>query len=638
MKPLALFFFLNFVITCAAQNSEKSALLHQINTAPDDTAKVYLYYAYGNLVENENLDSALFFYNKAKTLAEKLNFLKGQFKYAANYSAVMNMQGKLDESYAINKWALDFALRHNLPDVPKAYTNLGNSLQLKGHYDSASIYYLKAIEGFEKSGETQYLNILYQSMGVLFESLKQYDMAHRYHDKSIALSARIKDSLTLSSELVNKAIAYTMEKKMDEALPLLQQAIAIMQLNGYTAQEASALINLGNLYRKKKQYPQASEAFKRSVALSEKLDYAMAATALSGLAVVYDDMGDYATANRYMEEALPLLEKEASFDELVYAYRSAALIKSHLKDYKAAYPLLEKYVTLNDSLTNINISKGAAELERKYETAKKDKALLDQQLVIARNKAQLQARQTWLVVTFSVIALLLVASFFGYRSYRNRQKLQQQKIIALQKQAEVIRLKATLEGQQDERQRIAKEIHDEIGSGLTTIVFLSNSAGNDERLEKIGTTARLLVNQMNEIVWSMSAGQDKLEELVAYIRHNMGDLLSTVNIDYEFIIPDQIPDVNISGVQRRNIYLAVKEAVHNSIKHAGATMVFIEMDFTDGLTIKIKDNGKGMETVRKFGNGMKNMKHRMEYTGGSFTLLNDKPVQIEMKLPADKIV
>lgn len=638
MKALALFLFLNFVITCAAQNSEKNALLQQMNTAPDDTAKVDLYYTYGNLVENENLDSALLYYNKAKLLAQKLNYLKGQYKYASNYSAVMNIQGKLDESYAMNKWALDFALKHNLPEVPKAYTNIGNSLLLKGQYDSASIYYLKAIEGFERSGQTQYLNIVYQSMGALFENLKQFDMAHQYHDKSIALSISLKDSLTLSSELVNKAIAYTMEKKMDKALPLLQQAITIMQLNGYTSQESSALINLGNLYRKKKQYPQALEAFKRSLDLSKKMDYAMGATALSGLASVYDDMGDYATANRYMDEALPLLEKEVTFDELVYAYRSAALIKAHMKDYKAAYPLLEKYVTLNDSLTNINVSKGAAELERKYETAKKDKALLDQQLVIAQNKVQLQTRQTWLVVTFSVIALLLVASLFGYRSYRHKQNLQQQKIIALQKQAEVIRLKATLEGQQEERQRIAKEIHDEIGSGLTTIVFLSNSAGADVKLEKIGTTARLLVNQMNEIVWSMSAEQDKLEELVAYIRHNMGDLLSTVNMDYEFIIPDQIPDVSISGVQRRNIYLAVKEAVHNSIKHAGATMVLIEMDFTDGITIKIKDNGKGMETIRKFGNGMKNMKHRMEYTGGSFTLLNDKPVQIEMKLPADKII
>jgi two-component system, NarL family, sensor kinase len=624
-----------------AQVSERDSLLRLIQIRPEDTNKIDLYYKYGILVENFDLDSAVFYYNKAKALAEKHGHLKGQFRYASNYSAVLNLKGKLEESFAVNKWSLDFARKHNMPEeIAKGSFNVGNVFNFMGRYDSAIVYYLKAAEYFEKLGFRQYLNIIYQSLGSTFDELEQYDNAHIYHDKSIAISMETGDSLTLSSVYMNKAVSLSSQKKYPEALEFFKKSTVISKAWGITNNEQIAYVNMGNLYFKQKQYRQALQVFEEALAICRKMGYTSVATVLNGLAMVHHKLGNYKVADTYIQEALKLSERSQAFSELNQNYQMAAMVKAGLGDYKSAYSYLEKYVVLRDSLAGETVGRNAAELEKKYETAKKDKALLDQQLLLANNKAALKEKQTWLVVSVSSLAVLLLVSALVYRNYRHRQKLQQQKIIGLEKEAEVIRLKAKLDGQQEERQRIAKEIHDEIGSGLTTIVFLSNAAEGNEKMGKIAATARVLVNQMNEIVWSMSTEQDKLEELVAYIRHNVSELLNNVGIDYRFDIPDNIPDWHVSGVQRRNIYLAVKEAVHNSIKHANATLVTIQMDFADGINIRVRDNGQGLQqaSLRKFGNGMKNMKHRMERTGGSFAILQENPVQVEMKVPADKIV
>jgi two-component system, NarL family, sensor kinase len=630
--------FTNFVY---GQISERDSLLHLIRTKPEDTTKIDLYYKYGFLVENMDIDSAAYYYKKAKALAEKYGHLKGQFRFAANYSEVLNLKGKFDESFDVNKWSLDFAQKHNMrEEIAIASFNIGNVYNRKGRYDSAVVYYLKAASDFEKLGSSRYMNILYQSLGSTFDDLKQYQNALLYHDKSIKLSIALGDSITLSSVYMNKAVTLTSQNKYNEALGYYEKCIVISKAWGIANNEQHAYLNLGNLHFKQQRYQQALHAFENALAICRKMGYASAATPLNGLAMVHHKLGNYKKGDGYIQEAISLSERSKAFVELSQNYQMAAMIKAGLKDYKSAYTYLEKYVTLKDSLTNETIGKTAAELEKKYETAKKDKALLDQQLLLANNKSALQEKQKWLVVSLSAFSILLLVSLSVYRNYRNKRKLQDQKILALQKEAEVIRLKATLEGQQEERQRIAKEIHDEIGSGLTTIVFLSNSSEGDQKMGKIATTARVLVNQMNEIVWSMSTEQDKLEELVAYIRHNVSEMLNNLNMDYEFLIPETIPDINISGVQRRNIYLAVKEAVHNSIKHANATLITIEMDFTDGISIRVADNGNGIQqsTVRRFGNGMKSMQHRMERTGGSFVLLGERPVQVQMKIPADKII
>jgi signal transduction histidine kinase len=194
-------------------------------------------------------------------------------------------------------------------------------------------------------------------------------------------------------------------------------------------------------------------------------------------------------------------------------------------------------------------------------------------------------------------------------------------------------MKSAMEAREQERQRIAREMHDDLGSGLTSIVYQANALKQSQQgtndisqIDKITNTSTELVARMRDIVWAMNYENDTLDDLVAYIRHQSGSMLSQANIDYEINTPDEIQAVPIGGEQRRNIYLASKEALHNVIKHANATHVSMRISVNDMLNIRIADNGKGPgECGNKKGNGLRNMEVRMRQSGGHFSIEAAEP-------------
>jgi signal transduction histidine kinase len=212
--------------------------------------------------------------------------------------------------------------------------------------------------------------------------------------------------------------------------------------------------------------------------------------------------------------------------------------------------------------------------------------------------------------------------FWGIRYYRQRQLLNQKKVETLKAEQENSRLKGLLEGQLLERNRISQEMHDDIGSGLTSILFLSRTLqGQETVLMRLRKTAEQLIQKMNEIIWIMNNEQDTLDSLVAYMRLHIAETLDDAGIEYEFSITDSLPVHTLNQEFRRNLYLGAKEAVHNIIKHAGATQVTIFISTTNHLELIIEDDGKGLNTGEtSFGNGLRNMRRRMEQVGGTFII------------------
>ena len=141
---------------------------------------------------------------------------------------------------------------------------------------------------------------------------------------------------------------------------------------------------------------------------------------------------------------------------------------------------------------------------------------------------------------------------------------------------------------------------------------------------------------MNTIIWTMSSSNDTVESLVAYIRTHALDFFENTNVECRFIMPETIPNIPLSGEKRRNIFLAVKEALNNILKHAKANTVTIEVLVTDKLYISIQDDGVGvdMEKLRRFGNGLKNMKSRLEHINGKFSIENNSGALTRFEIPA----
>ena len=190
---------------------------------------------------------------------------------------------------------------------------------------------------------------------------------------------------------------------------------------------------------------------------------------------------------------------------------------------------------------------------------------------------------------------------------------------------------AVITAQQEERNRISADMHDDLGAGMTTISLYSELAKSKlvnnpiPEIDKISSAANDLLNKMNAIIWSMSNSNDSLGNMIAYIRSYALEYFEDTGVTCKIDIPENLPNIQVIGTIRRNVFLVVKEALNNILKHAKATEVSITLvRVEDGLTLYIQDNGTGinMDKLRQFGNGLKNMKKRMADIDVDFSIEN----------------
>jgi len=154
-------------------------------------------------------------------------------------------------------------------------------------------------------------------------------------------------------------------------------------------------------------------------------------------------------------------------------------------------------------------------------------------------------------------------------------------------------------------------------------------------IEKISQSADDVLNKMNAIIWSMNSKNDSLGNLISYIRAYSIEYLDGTSVQCQVSIPNDIPEKELSGDKRRNIFLCVKETLNNMLKHSGATELNIDILTDRVLTIRIHDNGRGidLQKIRQFGNGLQNIKRRMESIGGDFEIKNNKGTETILILP-----
>jgi signal transduction histidine kinase len=243
-------------------------------------------------------------------------------------------------------------------------------------------------------------------------------------------------------------------------------------------------------------------------------------------------------------------------------------------------------------------------------------------------------QKTWFRI---ILGILLIGSIVGAVRYISLKKLKAK--------LEKIEAQAALER---ERIRISKDMHDELGAELTKIGLLSEIAKNnfvkngqslENDLAKIISASRDVAISMDEIVWAVNPKNDKVDKLCGYIAGYVQEYLSLTEIASTLRMPENIPDAYISAETRHNIFLVVKEAVNNIVKHSKATEVILEISFTEKyMDILISDNGVGIgDPVDEFGNGLINMRKRTTDAGGSFSINNKIPtgVVVNISMPVN---
>jgi signal transduction histidine kinase/ligand-binding sensor domain-containing protein len=235
----------------------------------------------------------------------------------------------------------------------------------------------------------------------------------------------------------------------------------------------------------------------------------------------------------------------------------------------------------------------------------------------------------WFKIGAGVLAIGIL--ILGIQSYYRR-KLEREKIILERKQAI-----------EKERTRIATDMHDDLGAGLSRIKFLSETIGIkkqkhqpiEEDITKIREYSHEMIDKMGEIVWALNEKNDSFSDLLSYTRSYTVEYLSQNGIHCTVNMPESLPTDFVSGEFRRNIFLTVKEALHNIVKHSQADDVCINISFKKSLLITIKDNGIGFEekNTRGFGNGLYNMKKRMKDIGGALEFTNQSGTMMILTVP-----
>jgi signal transduction histidine kinase len=220
--------------------------------------------------------------------------------------------------------------------------------------------------------------------------------------------------------------------------------------------------------------------------------------------------------------------------------------------------------------------------------------------------------QTWTFYALCGVGLVgLAAAIQGYRlRWQHRLlKLEEQKTVA------------------NERARIARDLHDDLGTALTGLALQLDVAGRDakrsaalgDRLSDAARHTRELAERMREVVWTVNPGCDNVSSLVDFLQQQVSQFVRSDAVQVRLDFPEDIPELPLSGAVRHHLALSVREALTNVVRHANATQVTLGLVLENKhLVIQVKDNGSGLARTERQGNGLRNMRSRLQQINGAF--------------------
>jgi signal transduction histidine kinase len=502
------------------------------------------------------------------------------------------------------------------------YSNIAIVYKMTGNYENAMEYNFKALRIKEKVNNKFDIADSYNNIGSLYGAMSDLPKSLEYHIKALALRKEINNKRGIAYSLNNIAEIYRLQGNFSTAIDYLNQSKQICNEIDDKAGIASSYTNLGLTYKGLKQYYIAILNLHKALDLilnseiKERLVYI-----LQNLGETYFEMGKMEESKKYYlwsyNEAKNIGHLNMQDNACLYLGKIEA-INRH---YPQAYSFINEHAQLQDSLFNIEKQKQLTEIEIRYETEKKDHQiiLLNEQAHI--QQLQLAKRNQWIIfiAVFTILLTIIFALLYWFRAFKNKQLL----------------LQAILETENTERLRIAKDMHDELGSGFSKIQLFSEIARQnitnlpvlEENIGRISKSTQEIANNMRDLIWTMNPENSTLDNLIARLREYCADFLDEFPVNYTLNFPDEIPQTAISQDVQRNIYLTLKEALNNAIKHAKAGYITIDVSITGQvLNVKVIDDGNGFDqalTSRK-GNGLFNMEARIKKLNGDFEIVSHK--------------
>ncbi|WP_246067771.1 tetratricopeptide repeat-containing sensor histidine kinase [Changchengzhania lutea] len=568
-------------------------------------------------------DSALVYGKKAMVLAQKLNDSAFLAQTISDNAVVYYLKGDYKVAKALFKKSLK--VRTSLSDsagIASLNFKIGNIFYKTTSLDSAMVYYVRALEYYESHHIDVIANSLKSNIASIYMSLKNYDKALDYLKSNINYFEKNKEHELLGNALVNLATVYLYKQDTIEAIKTLKRGILTSEkINAYPTL-GSAYNNLGTIYSDKGDYKLAKTYILKSIEIRKKtnLSTELASSELT-LAGIYNALGEFDKAKPLLLENLEVFKNEGITDKLLSSYLQLIPAYAYQAKPDSVAYYTDLYVKSRDISLQEKMQNITSEIETKYQTEKKEKQILLQRADLAEKELNLTKKNTQLI---GLGVLVFMLALLGYLLY-NQQKLKNRQ---LQKENELKAALVKIETQnrlQEQRFRISRDLHDNIGAQLTFIISsienlkfgykIENSELND-KLKYISAFAKDTIYDLRDTIWAMNKSEISLEDLQARITNFIDKAKeSTSNVKFEFNVDETIPDnVTFSSIKGMNMYRIIQEAVNNTIKYAEASQLEIQINqIINGIEITIKDNGKGFDINSvEHGNGLSNMRKRAQ--------------------------
>lgn len=502
---------------------------------------------------------------------------------------------------------------------------IGASYGNQGKYDSASIYFYDALKQYETDPGTTPIETVASILKNLMVTWDKLDVdgtnSRQYLGKIEEFSKRFKDNYIIQSGIASsKGIFFGNRKQYDSASYYLNIALQIgrKHLTGNFFEEQNILNALASVYIDANRITEAKTEVEEALKISkERNDLETSVNASFTLGNVYYLLKNYKKAIHILETSLNTAKTAGINLYTSDAYHILADSYSATGNYKKALENQQAYTIIRDSLLKRDKIEAVNQLEVKNQIAVKNEQITKQQLNLESAEHKNRIKNIWIgsITIFALLAVLV--SILLYRSNRHKQKLQQQEVKNLHQKMEIDRLQAVLSGEEKERSRLARELHDGIGGLLGSArmqlgqVFKERRIINDkeiaratELLEEASAELRKTAhNLMPEIL--LNEGLIHATALFCERAANG----HTLQISFEAI--GELPP--LPAETQLALYRIIQELVHNIIKHANAATALVQIAYLDDcLGITVEDDGKGIQdkSTKTTGMGLTVIKER----------------------------
>jgi len=643
---------------CQENNEQtKAHLLSELKNAKDDSTRVMDMLNLGYAVyAGSKPDSAVYYYNSAYAIATRINYTKGILRYYACYGDILSSRGDHDKAIQMALSAVALAeSSKNEHFTGAAYNNIAGTYTDMGDVDKALEYYLKAINAYEKLDDKKHLAAVYANLLGIYSSVgHSTDQALHYGLKAIEYSRATGNKGVLQEALINVSYVLMRMNKTDRALTMLKEAKTISTSLNDKISLIEELVAVNNMLMQQGKFLGLKANADQISALSKETgDASGKANAPYFMAVYYFELKDYDHAFSYANEALRIANagkmnelKKDIYDILA----DIALVKGNIQLYHYNNALGD---SLRTKLHTDQVLHNSQELETKYNLAKKQAQIdkLNQEKQI--HLLVLQRRSFYIGALFLTIVALLIVGWLVQKNSLKKQKLltsekelKEQQIQTLEKEKELLSTQALMQGQEAERSRLAKDLHDGLGGILTgtkyslsnmkqnMIITAENAAAFEKTMDMLDLSItelrRVAHNMMPESLLKLSLN-DALDDYCQQV-NNSGALPVT----YQSFDIDQL---EADDTVKITVFRVVQELINNVVKHASASSAIVQITFKEGiLGIAVEDDGKSFDAgnlVYGEGMGYKNIKSRIDFLKGNIDIQSQpgKGTSVLIRIP-----